>query len=180
LEPGVPAGRLLPVPSDRDFAVAPLLGRVRALVVDRHPAGTVLAGRDLAVEVRVLHRMVLGVHGEVVARRVAGQAAGYRPGDQYPVAFQPQIPVQPAGVVLLDHEDITLSRLGRFCRYRLRGAPGVAPAPVLGQPVCHTAIVRCSGEPGWVSIRRKHRSARGRSLPWRDSACTETGRRTTK
>ena len=55
-------------------------------------------------EVEVLHRVVLGVHGEVVAARVAGQAARHRPGGQHPVVLQAQVPVQAAGVVLLDDE----------------------------------------------------------------------------
>ena len=60
--------------------------------------------RDLALEGRVLQRVVLGVHGEVVHRRVVGDALGQRPGDQHAVALQPEVPVQPAGVVLLHHE----------------------------------------------------------------------------
>ena len=48
--------------------------------------------------------MVLGVHGQVVAARIAGQAARHRPGREHPLVLQAQVPVQAAGVVLLDDE----------------------------------------------------------------------------
>ena len=48
--------------------------------------------------------MVLGVHGQVVDRRGLGQVLRHRPGHQHAVAFQPEVVVQPAGVVLLDDE----------------------------------------------------------------------------
>src|SRR6185437_15548837 len=57
----------------------------------------------------------------------------HRPGHQHPVALQPDVPVQPPGVVLLDHEHAAVRVLrggGRLGRYGLRRPGGIALAPV--------------------------------------------------
>ena len=86
------------------LVVAELLGLVGAAVPDLHRPGAVLALGDLALEVEVLERVVLGVHGEPVLVGVLRDPARQRPRDQHAVVLQPQVPVQVAGVVLLDHE----------------------------------------------------------------------------
>ncbi len=85
--------------------------------------------------------MVFGLHGEMVDLGVRRQSLGHGPGDEHPVAFEPEVPVQRGGMVLLDHEPVAglghglgpaaLRGCGR--RHRLGGAAGIALAPVLGQ-----------------------------------------------
>ena len=101
----------------------------------------VLAGRDLAVEVQVLQRMVLGAHGEPHRVAVGGQSLGHRPGREHPVAFEPDVPVQAPGVVLLDDEAGARPLHRRVgVRDRLRGAPRVALAAVFVQRHPSTVI----------------------------------------
>ena len=66
------------------LVVAELLRLERAAVPDRHRARAVLALRDLALELEVLERVVLGVHREPVLVRVVRDAARKRPRGQRP------------------------------------------------------------------------------------------------
>ena len=104
LEQRVSPGNPLPVQPDLDLALRPLQRLVPAGVPDRHRTGPVLPPRDLPLEAPVLQRVILGVHGQVVDGRVVRHALRHRPGHQHPVPLQPHVPVQPPGVVLLDHE----------------------------------------------------------------------------
>ena len=61
----------LAVEGDDHLVVAELLGLVGAAVPDLHRARPVAALRDLAVEVEVLERVVLGAHRQAVLLRVA-------------------------------------------------------------------------------------------------------------
>ena len=70
-----------------------------------------LALGDAPLEAAVLERVVLGVHGEVVAARVPGQAPRQRPGQQHAVVLQPQVPVEPPRVMLVDDEPVALGSL---------------------------------------------------------------------
>ena len=74
-------------------------------------------------------------------RLVAGQAAGDGEGDQHAVAFQADVPVQAAGVVLLDDEAPALARRRASARHRLRRAGGVPLAAIFIEPVGHVSIV---------------------------------------
>ena len=131
-EQHVAAVQPLAVQEDLDLAVGPLQHLVGAVIPDGDGAAAVLAARDLAVEGRVLQRMVLRVHGQVVLRRVVGDPLRQGPGDEHPAAFQPEIPVQPARMVLLHHEDARLVArpVGFPLRDRLRRARRVTLAPV--------------------------------------------------
>ncbi len=144
LEQHEPARRPLSVQDELDLAIRPLLHVVRAGVPDGHGAAAVLALRDLAVEGEVLHRMVLGVHRQVVGAGVGGQALGDGPGDQHAVTLQAQVPVQGSGVVLLDDEGVP-ARGGRGgFGDGLGGAGWVAFAPVSLQFVGHrSGTTRC-------------------------------------
>src|SRR5690606_20328701 len=126
---------------DLHLAVGPLLRLVRAPVPDRHGPAAVLALRDLALEGEVLHRVVLGVHGQVVGGRVGRQALGHRPGDQHPVTLQAQVPVEGAGVVLLDDERVAVRGRGGLVGNGLGGTAGVPFTPVLPQFVSHTGVL---------------------------------------
>jgi hypothetical protein len=116
----------LPVEHELDFGVRPLLHVIRTGVPDRHPAAPVLALWDVALEGRIFQRMVLGVHGEVVLLRGLGQALGERPRDKDAIAFEPEIPVETARVVLLDHESLAGGLLGWPATHRLRRLLGIA------------------------------------------------------
>ena len=71
--------------------------------------GAVLALGDLAVEVQVLQRVVLGVHGQAVLAGRVGQEVRHRPRHEHAVALEAQIPVQARGGVLLDDEAALLA-----------------------------------------------------------------------
>ena len=100
----VAARHALAAEDDDDLGVLELLELAGAAVPDRHLPGPVLARGDLALEVDVLERMVLRAHGEPVLLRVERDALGQRPRREHAFVLDPQVPVQPAGVVLLDHE----------------------------------------------------------------------------
>src|SRR3954454_3571335 len=110
----------LAVQSNLDLLVLPLLDLVGARVPDRHRPRAVLPSRDLAVEVDVLERMVLGANGEAVVLGGRGNAAGKSPRGEDAVAFQAQVPVQAPSVVLLDHEAILPRLLRALTALRLR------------------------------------------------------------
>ena len=123
LEERVLALHLLTVEDRDDLVLAELLGLEGPAVPDPHLAGAVLALGDVALELEVLERVVLGVDCEAVLLGVLRDAARERERDERSVVLQPQVPVEPAGVVLLDHEAVAL-----------RGLLSLA-APRLGRPV---------------------------------------------
>ena len=97
LEQHVPAGDPLAVQHHLDLAGRPLQHLVAAVVPDGDRARAVLPPRDLPLEAAVLQRVIFGVHGQVVDRRVARHALGQGPGDQHPVALEAEVPVQRGG-----------------------------------------------------------------------------------
>ncbi len=103
-EQDVAAADALAVEGDHHLVLAPLVGLVGPAVPDLHRSRAVLARGDVAVEVEVLERVVLGPDREVVSARVRRDALGDRPGGQRAVVLEPQVPVQRAGVVLLHDE----------------------------------------------------------------------------
>ena len=129
------------------LVVAELLRVVGPRVPDLHGPAAVLALRDLALELEVLERMVLGVHGQAVLLRVLGHAAREGPRRQRPLVLEPQVPVEPAGVVLLDHEAPRRRR-----RLPVPGGLGrgseVPLAPVALEPVRHALSVPDPGPEG--------------------------------
>ena len=151
LEQHIAAGDARPVQDDLHLAVGPLLTLIGAVVPEDHRAAAVLALRDLAFEAAVLQRVVLGVDGQVVRRRIQRKALRHGPRDEHAVALQPEVPVQCARVMLLDDEGVALA-LARGARppgHRLRRAGGVALAAVGRQ----LALAH--------STDRTHRTARG-------------------
>ena len=69
--------------------------------------------------------MVLDVDGEVVLLRVRRDALGHRPGDEHAVALQAQVPVEAAGVVLLDRRSGPARRRLRLAlRLTVQGSAG--------------------------------------------------------
>jgi hypothetical protein len=120
--PVVPAGaeqcvlalHPLAVERDDDLVLLELVAVVGPAVPDDHLAGPVVALGDLSLEVDVVERMVLDVHGQVVALGVLRDPLWQGPRDEHTVPLQPEVPVQPPGVVLLDDEapGVALSAVG--------------------------------------------------------------------
>jgi hypothetical protein len=76
-----------------------------------------LVGRTMA------DRVILDVDRQMVLLGVGRDYFWHRPRDQHAIAFEPEVPVQTAGMVLLDHEPRRLRVLGghpgaRFARLR--------------------------------------------------------------
>ena len=124
--------------------VVPLLGLVGAGVPDRHRAAAVLAGRDLAGK----SRYSSGWSSVRTARRGrsparSGSPLGTAQRRQDAVALEADVVVQPAGVVLLDHE--TVPRVGVVpadLPERLGGAAGVPFVPI-GPELAHATHPPC-------------------------------------
>jgi NTE family protein len=84
------------------------------------------------------------MHGEMVAGRVVGDALRQCPGDEYPIPLEPEVPVQPPRVMLLDDEGQFFAGLLFLLRgYRLRGTRSVPFAPVCRE------LVHVMGLPTW-------------------------------
>ena len=183
LEQGVAALDPLPREGDDDLGVLELLGLVCARVPDLHRARAVLARRDLAVEVDVLERVVLGVDGEPILVRIAWHPARQRPRHQDAVALQAQVPMQAPRVVLLDHEARATSSVSRGAgRLRRRVERPLSPIALELVPGRHGVCVPVHGEgrvrrhrdrgrPGRRGRRRAARRQRPRGRDLRTGAC---------
>ena len=136
-EQDVAAVQALAVEGDHHLLVAELVRLVGPAVPDLHRAGAVLAGRDVARELDVLERVVLGVDGQVVLGRIGRDALRDRPGDEDAVALQAEIPVQPPRVVLVDHEAVERLLGGRRVATRLGRGGEVALGAVTVEAVGH-------------------------------------------
>src|SRR5262249_24102742 len=68
----------------------------------RPPA--VLALGNGALEAAVFERMILHLHGEALVGGVEARALGHRPALERAVELEPEIVMEMAGCVLLDHE----------------------------------------------------------------------------
>ena len=161
-----------------------------AAVEDPHRPRAVVAGRDLAVEVEVLERVVLGAHGEVVAlrdrpgspsgsptRRACPRARGAGPS----ASRAPSAPARRSAAAASG-----LGRSpGRFGRV-LEVALGPVGVQAVGHPITYTALSDVSGAPqGGYRARpygrqphraRRERPATSSSSSWREST-TSTPRR---
>ena len=131
---------LHPFSLEHEVEVA-VLDIVRALALDRlpgaavpqhHRAAAIFVCGDCALEGRVVHRVILGPHREPLCIGIGRRALGNRPAFQHTVVLQPQVPVQPGRVVLLDHEDPVLAAFARLTR-RLLGAGKIALCVILGE-----------------------------------------------
>ena len=78
---------------------------VGARVPDLDGPAAVLACRDLALERRVLERMILDVHGEPAVALAHRHALRHRPAQEDAVLLEAQVVVQAARVVALDDEE---------------------------------------------------------------------------
>ena len=122
-----------------------------APVPDDDVAGAVLLGRDDALEVEVLDRVVLDVDGHPADVRVEGQALGDGPGDEDARDLEAEVVVEAGGAVALDDEAARADRArgaGLGGRRRLRGLREVALAAVFLEG--HgTSVHTCPGGDTW-------------------------------
>ena len=137
-EERVPAVHAPAVERDDRLVVPPLVALVGPRVPDLHGPGAVLTLRDVALEVDVLDRVILGVDRLPVVLRVLRDAVRDRPGGEHAVALQPQVPVQAPRVVLLDHEARRRRAVG-LASGRLRSRLEVALPPVVAELLGHSA-----------------------------------------
>ena len=111
---------------------------VGAAVPDRHRPAAVLARRDLARERGVLQRMVLGVHGQVVALRVVREPLAASPTTPARRRARAGSPSAAGGVVLLDDERVVVAlRQRSLGRAPARACAAVPLAAVRRQLVRH-------------------------------------------
>jgi hypothetical protein len=107
---------LVPFELEQELALleplAPILeGHPLATVPDDDAACAVVPVWDDPLEVAVLERVVLDLHGEPLVVHVVRRPLGHGPRPQHAVHLDPQIPVQlPSGVLVHDEEP---SRHGR-------------------------------------------------------------------
>jgi hypothetical protein len=74
-------------------------------IPDRHRTGSVLAGRNHALEPCVFERVVLRPYRQALVLRVHGRPFGYCPGRQDPIYGQSKIIVKSTGIVFLNDKD---------------------------------------------------------------------------
>ena len=101
-----------------DLVIPPFLHGEGAGIPHGHGTRPVLAGGNLAGERQVLDRVRFGHHRQVVAVGRIGDAARHRPAHEHPVALEPEVPMQPRRVVLLNHEPPSLRRAAMIRRVR--------------------------------------------------------------
>ena len=107
---------------DGESSVSLLLEElVRAAIPDLDGAGAVLACGDDALEVTVLERVVLDVYGEMPLALAQRDAFWDGPARESAVPLKPEVVMEAAGVVSLDHEArlalpwvLAAERLGRL------------------------------------------------------------------
>ena len=123
----------LALETDGQPAVGLLLEEfVRARIPDLDRARPVLALGDLALEARVVERVVLYMDGEVALAGLEWHALRHRPGKKNAVALEPEVVVEPTRVVTLNDEDRALRAL-LPAPERLRGLLLVALALVVSE-----------------------------------------------
>ena len=97
---------------NREPAVLLLLDElVGSPVPDLDRAGAVLPGRDLALEVAVVERVILDVHRQVPLAERERDALRHRPAQEHPVPLEAEVVVEAAGGVALDDEAERVARL---------------------------------------------------------------------
>src|SRR5262249_883998 len=131
------AVELCAVEADGQPTVSLLLEQlVRAAIPDLDRAGAVLALWDLALEVRVVERMVLDVDGKMPLAALERNALRDSPARKGAAPLEAEVVMQPPSGVPLDDED---GLPAAAARERLRRALGIALAPVLRQ--AHRSIM---------------------------------------
>ena len=104
---------------------------VRAAVPDLDRAGAVLPRRDRPLEVAVLERMVLDMHGEVPLSAPERDAFRHRPARERTASLESEVVVQAPRVVALDRRSAGARSADAALAERLGCPPGAPLAPVL-------------------------------------------------
>src|SRR6266508_6267786 len=142
----------LAVEADRESAVPLLLQElICARVPDLDLPRAVLALRNLALEVRVLERVVFHVDREPLLAGLQRHALRNRPARKRPVPLQSEVVVEPARVVALDDEDRLLRAL--LPGKRLRSLLRISLLSIL--PQAHKALSVCveARSPLWTTSK---------------------------
>ena len=100
-------------------------------------AGAVLARRDLALEGRVVERVILDVDGEPALAGLERHALRHRPARERAVPLEPEVVVEPPRGVALDDEDRAAAAGLTAERLRRRARIALAPILVEAQPRHH-------------------------------------------
>src|ERR1700757_4661947 len=87
--------------------------RPRAIVPDDDRAAAILALGDRALKISIFEGMILDRDRKAFFARIEARAAGDRPALQDAVQRQPEVVMQPRGVVLLDDKDIAVRKRRR-------------------------------------------------------------------
>src|SRR5437868_11613709 len=97
------------------------LGNPPPLVPQHHRPATIFALGDRAFEAAVVERMVLGAHREALLVGIEAGPLRNCPALEHSVELEPEVPVQPRGIVLLDDEAVAFAlepAAARFLRLR--------------------------------------------------------------
>ena len=110
-----PAVQLVALELEQQFSLLescpPILERHPfAAVPDDDAAGAVVSLRNISLEVAVLERMVLDLHGQPLVAGVVRGSLGNRPRAQDAVHLQPQVEMEVAGRVLVHDEQVAGDR----------------------------------------------------------------------
>src|SRR4029077_19881275 len=131
----------LAVQPHREPAVVLLLEQlVRPVVPDLDGARAVVPLRNLPLEASVLERVILDVNREMLLAGLERNALRHRPGREHAVAFEPEVVVQPPGIVTLNDEDRIL--VAGATPERLGGLLPVSLALVFRELLAHVSRSR--------------------------------------
>src|SRR5262249_30842168 len=89
-----------------------VLGRLRnpsSFVPQHHRAAAIFSLGDRPLESTIIEWMVLDVHGQALFIGIDARALRHSPALENAVELEPEVPVQPRRVVLLDDEAIALA-----------------------------------------------------------------------
>src|SRR5258707_15746518 len=115
-------------------------------IQDDNRAAAILAARDVALEVEIGDRVVLGLHRQPLLAGHQAGAAGDRPALQHAVELEPQVVVETARRMLLDDEPRALA--ASALRLRLGGAREIALLLILREGILGGSRALRLGRPG--------------------------------
>lgn len=122
-----------------------------AAIPQHHRATAILTLWNRAFEVAIVERVILDLDHETLVVRIERWPLSHRPGFEHPVELEPQIIMEPCGVVLLDHEPPPVRRLDLHLAARFAGLE-IALGTVFREIVGHW----CRGPFQSYEERRRH------------------------
>ena len=138
-----------PVEREGEVALRQPLARIAvrhpaAAVPDDHRAAAVFALGDVALEIQIGERMVLGAHRQPLLAQRQARAARHRPALERAVELEPQVVMQPARIVLL-HDETAPAVVRAAAGVGMRAAPACGrsrASPRISSAPCATVILR--------------------------------------